>query len=207
MSNPSEFFDWLHTYFYSCKIQSSSREKVIETHLRFFCWNLKQTFVCNIFHQSLWATELIKLISVTARLWTILLISIQKMVMMIYLYHGYDNNRYITTNIFKYHILLIYLQEFSFPFPLLTLFKFLSTRKTIFSIGCRTLFMYPDPRWYGMIPSVWNCRNFKHSLFMIFENLFWISICSDTLSIIRLKYQISYWFIQISMELMFWKQR
>lgn len=106
----------------------------------------------------------------------------QKIVMMIYLYHGYDNNRYITINIFKYHILLIYPQEFSFPFPLLTLFKFLSTRKTIFSIGCRTLFMYPDPRWYGMIPSVWNCRNLKHYLFMIFENLFWISICSDTLS-------------------------
>ena len=64
--------------------------------------------------------------------------------------------------IFKYHILLIYPQEFSFPFSLLTLFKFLSTRKTIFSIGCRTLFMYPDPRWYGMIPSVWNCRNLRH---------------------------------------------
>ena len=111
---------------------------------------------------------------------------------MIYLYHGYDNNRYITTNIFKYHILLIYLQEFSFPFPLLTLFKFLSTRKTIFSIGCRTLFMYPDPRWYGMIPSVWNCRNLKHYLFMIFENLFWISICSDTLSNYSYKYSGTY---------------
>ena len=92
--------------------------------------------------------------------------------------------------IFKYHILLIYPQEFSFPFSLLTLFKFLSTRKTIFSIGCRTLFMYPDPRWYGMIPSVWNCRNLKHYLFMIFENLFWISICTDTLSNRRSNYQI-----------------
>ena len=101
-------------------------------------------------------------ILVVTRLWSIFLIPMEKIVMMIYLYHGYDNNRYITINIFKYHILLIYPQEFSFPFPLLTLFKFLSTRKTIFSIGCRTLFMYPDPRWYGMIPSVWNCRNLRH---------------------------------------------